>query len=178
MKTSEYQQLALVTESRDMESIQLRIGTERAIRLLHGGIGLATEAGEFLDGIKKYVFYGKAIDTVNLSEEMGDLFWYIAIVCDELGVAFDDVMETNIAKLKARYHGKFSEYRATNRDLANERAVLEKDGVRYRLPVFLQDTDPDKVICDTCMLPATEIPWYCVACGKDLGKGGALIRIE
>jgi uncharacterized protein YabN with tetrapyrrole methylase and pyrophosphatase domain len=62
---------------------------------------------------------------VNLAEEMGDLFWYIAVICDALEVSFEDVMERNIAKLKARYGDKFTEHAATNRNLEEERRILE-----------------------------------------------------
>ena len=95
-------------------------------RLLHAGIGLATEAGEFLDALKKHVFYGKELDTVNLSEEMGDIFWYCALIADELKIDFSQVMDTNIAKLKARYGDKFSEEKAEHRDLKTERTILEQ----------------------------------------------------
>jgi NTP pyrophosphatase (non-canonical NTP hydrolase) len=126
LQGTEYQGLAIVTENRDFETIRLRVSAERTLCLLHGGIGLATESGEFLDGLKKHIFYGKPIDAVNLAEEMGDLFWYIAVICTALGVTFEDVMERNIAKLQARYGDKFSEHRATNRDLIRERRILEE----------------------------------------------------
>ena len=51
----------------------------------------------------------------------GTLPW----VSNELDIPFDDIMEKNIAKLKARYGDKFSEHRATNRDLDKEREALE-----------------------------------------------------
>lgn len=105
--------------------IRLRVSMEQTLRLLHGGIGLATESGEFLDALKRHIFYGKPLDTVNLAEEMGDLFWYMAVVCNAVGVSFEDVMEKNIAKLQARYGSKFSEHRATNRDLIAERRILD-----------------------------------------------------
>lgn len=125
MDSSKYQKLAVVTENRDFEKIRTRITAERAIRLLHGGIGLATESGEFLDALKKHIFYGKPIDVANLGEEMGDLFWYIAVICDELGADFKSIMQTNIDKLQARYGDKFSEHRATERNLDAEREILE-----------------------------------------------------
>lgn len=62
---------------------------------------------------------------VNLAEELGDLFWYMAIVGDELGIKFEDVMDRNITKLKARYGEKFSEEKAEHRDLDSERKILE-----------------------------------------------------
>ncbi|MCB0379145.1 MAG: nucleoside triphosphate pyrophosphohydrolase family protein [Bdellovibrionales bacterium] len=125
MKTIDYIKNAVKTESRDFSAIGERLQSVQNQRLLHGGIGLATEAGEFLDALKKHVFYGKELDTVNLREEMGDIFWYCAIIADELEVDFKDVMERNIAKLKARYGEKFSEDKANHRDLDEERQILE-----------------------------------------------------
>jgi len=125
METKEYIQNAIKTESRDFSAIGQRLQSVENQRLLHGGIGLATEAGEFLDAIKKHVFYGKEIDKVNLREEMGDLFWYCAIIADELGVDFKDVMQRNITKLKTRYGEKFSQDKANTRDLETERKILE-----------------------------------------------------
>lgn len=94
-------------------------------RLLHAGIGLATESGEFLGAIKKSVFYGKEIDTVNLKEELGDILWYMAIAMDALETDFETEMEKNIKKLKARYGEKFSSDLAEKRDLEKEREILE-----------------------------------------------------
>jgi len=65
------------------------------------------------------------LDRVNMAEEVGDLFWYIAIIAYELGFEFESVMEKNIEKLKARYGEKFSQEKANLRDLAQERSILE-----------------------------------------------------
>ncbi len=125
MNSKEYIQDAIRTESTDFSAMNDRLTVDGTKRLLHAGIGLSTEAGEFLDALKKHIFYGKELDRVNLKEEMGDLFWYLAIACDELGVEFEPLMETNIAKLKARYGEKFTEHKAENRDLETERTILE-----------------------------------------------------
>ncbi len=95
-------------------------------RLLHAGIGLATETGEFLDALKKSVFYGKELDRVNLKEELGDMLWYIAIAMNELGTDFETEMERNIEKLEQRYPEKFTKEKSDNRDLGKERMILEK----------------------------------------------------
>ncbi len=126
MNSKNYIQDAIRTESTDFQSMDQRLGDNGTKRLLHAGIGLATEAGEFLDALKKHIFYGKELDRVNLKEEMGDLFWYMAIACDELGVEFEPLMERNIEKLKARYGEKFTENKAENRDLDSERLILEQ----------------------------------------------------
>ncbi len=95
-------------------------------RTMHAAFGLVTESGELLDMLKKYLFYGKIFDRTNLIEELGDLTWYLGIMCDANGIDLQDVFDRNIAKLKARYPEKFTEEAAINRDLDNERKVLEK----------------------------------------------------
>ena len=125
MNTKEYQKLALVTESPVDEAMVSRASSKQVIRLLHGAMGLVTEAAEILDALKKHIYYGKPLDLVNISEEQGDVEWYQAILSDEVGKDLDAAMETNIAKLKARYGDKFSEERALNRDLDIERGILE-----------------------------------------------------
>jgi len=126
MNSRDYIKDATRTESTDFSSMNTRFTEDGTKRLLHAGIGLSTEAGEFLDALKKHIFYGKELDRVNLAEEMGDMFWYLAIACDELGVEFESLMERNIAKLKARYGEKFTEERAEKRDLNTEREILEE----------------------------------------------------
>ena len=121
-----YIEKAIKTESKDFDKISNRLQDKSMIRLLHAGMGLATESAEFLDALKKAIYYGKKLDKVNLAEEMGDILWYCAIALDELGVSFEEVMEKNIAKLEARYPEKFTEEKAENRDLKTERDILEK----------------------------------------------------
>lgn len=125
MDSLTYQLLAEVTESKDFEAIAKRITTIRGMRLLHAQLGIASEGGELADQLKKHLFYGKELDTVNMAEEIGDLFWYCALASNELEIPFIDIMEKNIAKLKARYGDKFSEYAATHRNLDREREILE-----------------------------------------------------
>ena len=100
--------------------------TPKVIRLLHGAMGLCTESGELQDQLKKHIFYGKPLDLVNISEECGDLFWYLAETLTAIDARFVDVMQRNIDKLRARYPEKFTEDKAINRDLVAEREVLEK----------------------------------------------------
>lgn len=124
--TTTYIQDALRTESLITPLLVERLtGVTRDI---HALMGLVTETGELVDAFKKFVFYGKPIDEVNIKEEVGDLFWYIAILCDAHGLSFEQVMETNVAKLKARYPHKFTEQHAVQRDLNAERQTLEDNG--------------------------------------------------
>ena len=120
----EYQRLSLRTESHNstLESFAT-FGSNH--RLLHGAIGIATESGELLDAIKKHVWYGKPLDGANIEEEIGDVCWYLALLCSARGISLSTVMEMNIAKLRVRYPEKFTEEAALQRDLDAERKVLE-----------------------------------------------------
>jgi len=116
---------AITTESIDFIGISDRIHSLRTIRLLHATMGLATEAGEALDALKKHIFYNRPLDTINLQEELGDIFWYAAILADACDFTFEDTMQKNVAKLKARYPKRFTERDANTRDLELERRILE-----------------------------------------------------
>ena len=118
--TSEnYVPLAVATESNDFEAIRSRM-TDKNIRLLHAALGLATEAAEIADALKKHIFYGKDLDERNLIEELGDSEWYIAIGCDALGVDMNKILSDNIVKLYKRYGSSFSSKKAIDRDVDNE----------------------------------------------------------
>jgi NTP pyrophosphatase (non-canonical NTP hydrolase) len=108
------------------ESGAVPLGHQQLSRLLHAAMGIATEAGEFMDPLKKALFYDKQIDEVNLREEIGDLLWYIAIACDALDTTPELEMARVVAKLRVRYPDKFSDTEALNRNLEAERAVLEQ----------------------------------------------------
>ena len=126
MGPSDYVKNAVKTESNDFKKISERLSKEDNIRLLHAAMGLETEVGEFMDPLKKFFYYGKELDKVNLAEEVGDMMWYIAIACDTLNVDLGKIMETNIKKLQARYPSKFTEEDAVERDLKTERKILEE----------------------------------------------------
>ena len=83
--------------------------------LIHAAMGLAGEAGEFTDCIKKYAIYGQSLDKCNAIEELGDVLWFVALACDTLGVDMELVAARNIAKLQARYPEKYSDEHAAQR---------------------------------------------------------------
>jgi NTP pyrophosphatase (non-canonical NTP hydrolase) len=137
MDSKTYQKNALVTEARDLGPVKERLQDTRNVRLLHAAMGLSTEAAEFTDMMKKAIFYGKPVDEVNLKEEVADLCWYCAIALDALGSSFEEVMATNIAKLKARYGDKFTEAAAIERDLDKEREILENNPAKMAAVIGL-----------------------------------------
>jgi len=88
-------------------------------RLLTSGVGINAEGGEFLEIIKKMVFQGKPWNEDNrehLIIELGDIMWYVAQATQALGISFDEVIETNVNKLKKRYPGgEFDVHYSENR---------------------------------------------------------------
>lgn len=129
--TQQYQKLASRTEPNNMAAPWARLHpldqchSPVNMRLLHAAFGIQTEGGEFTDQLKRHVFYGKELDKVNLTEELGDVLWYVALACNALGIDMQDVMGRNIAKLQARFPEKFTEENALERDLDSERGILE-----------------------------------------------------
>jgi NTP pyrophosphatase (non-canonical NTP hydrolase) len=93
---------------------------------IHMIFGMITETGELTDAYKKNLAYGTPLDMVNVSEEIGDLMFYIASFCRMNKLDLEKILETNVAKLESRYPEKFSEYYANNRNLEKEREILEK----------------------------------------------------
>lgn len=93
--------------------------------IVHAIYGLCTEAGEVSEAFLKAAKTGK-FDEVNLKEEAGDLLWYLAMLFRELDTDFETVATTNINKLKARFPEKFTQEKAYDRDIVNEREVLER----------------------------------------------------
>lgn len=119
MTGNEYQELAMRTND-GLNTIRLaltmNINCDIIIaQLLNGVLGLTGEAGEVSDLVKKGIFHEKGIDLEHLKKELGDCAWYLAMICDACGFTLDDVMQTNIDKLKARYPEGFDTYRANNR---------------------------------------------------------------
>jgi NTP pyrophosphatase (non-canonical NTP hydrolase) len=76
--------------------------------LLHAAVGLAGEAGEVLDQIKKSTFTNKKEDLHKLVQEMGDVEFYMQALRNELAISRDHVLNENILKLEARHPDGFS----------------------------------------------------------------------
>ena len=88
---------------------------EPADDLMHAALGLAGEAGEFADAIKKHLVYGRELDRENAIEELGDVLWFVALGCATLGVSMSDVAQKNIDKLRKRYPEKYEDALAHRR---------------------------------------------------------------
>lgn len=81
--------------------------TDDDVQVLWAAVGLAGEAGETLDEIKKAIFHRHGIDLIKLSKELGDVLWYVVMLCTVTGLDVSAVMQENIDKLHARYPDGF-----------------------------------------------------------------------
>ena len=88
-------------------------------RLLTAALGLTAESGEFTEVVKKIILQGKPYNEENvfhLKRELGDICWYIGQACMALDTTFDEIIEMNVDKLKARYPGgEFNVHKSENR---------------------------------------------------------------
>lgn len=112
MNPNEYQKLAARTLI-DEPDFEL---TNDEVMLAWNALGLAGEAGEVADLVKKSVFHRHRLDTEKIVEELGDVLWYISALCTKLNIDLDDIMMNNIKKLNLRYPNGYSSAASINRD--------------------------------------------------------------
>lgn len=125
MTIKEYQELAMRTNDGLCNSRLLGKGltytTDRKENrvnpgeLINGALGLTGEAGEVSDIIKKYIFHRHDLEIEEIVKELGDVCWYVALLSYAIGVPLEEILETNIEKLKKRYPEGFSEENSINR---------------------------------------------------------------
>jgi NTP pyrophosphatase (non-canonical NTP hydrolase) len=100
---------------RETFSRRVRSSTSYEVGIMYDALGLAGEAGEIADYVKKWVGHGKVFDLDHVEKELGDVLWYVNRMTRRLGKTLRGVAMTNIAKLKARYPQGFSHEASENR---------------------------------------------------------------
>jgi NTP pyrophosphatase (non-canonical NTP hydrolase) len=87
--------------------------------LLTACLGMAAEAGEFIEIPKKIFFQGKPLTDENIfhmKRELGDIMWYWVNACRALDLDPNEVIAENVKKLESRYPGgTFDPYYSENR---------------------------------------------------------------
>lgn len=92
MNMNEYQKLAMKTAI---------FPTDMGV--YYATLGLAGEAGEIANKVKKFIRDGHSVDKEKeLISELGDVLWYVAAVADVIGVSLEDVAKDNMYKLAER----------------------------------------------------------------------------
>ena len=123
-KYTEFVDAVTSNESKDSGSFSVRLSDLYAEglpveRLLTAAVGMSAESGEFTEIVKKMIFQGKPVNDDNLfhlKRELGDIMWYVAQACMALDTDFNEIIEMNVEKLKARYPGgEFDVHYSENR---------------------------------------------------------------
>ena len=95
MELSEYQQRARSTAQ-----------YPRQAALAYPALGLAGEAGEVAEHIKKAIRDDGGVVSAErrtaVAKELGDVLWYVAQLATELELELEDVARTNLDKLASR----------------------------------------------------------------------------
>ena len=93
MNFSEYQKRANATAIYDSK-----------FSILYPTLGLAGEAGEVAEKVKKIIRDNKSIidERQDVAKELGDVLWYIAAVARDIGYSLEVIAEMNIEKLESR----------------------------------------------------------------------------
>lgn len=89
MNLNEYQKQAMTTCEEQCDNI------------IYMTLGLAGEAGEFANKVKKQIRDG-ALDEKAAMKELGDVLWYVAGCAKQLGYDLEDVARVNLLKLADR----------------------------------------------------------------------------
>lgn len=113
------------------------------MELVHASLGLAGEAGELVDLIKKSAAYGKALDNDKVLEEAGDVLHCLCRILTERGLTLEQAKEANLAKLAKRYPNGYSNQAAVSRSDKVVVSVVPPPGLSITnqagLPIELQE---------------------------------------
>ena len=104
MDANEYQKLAARTLI-DHPDFAL---SDWDIMVVWSALGLAGEAGEVANLVKKGILHQHGLDRVKLENELGDVLWYVAALCSKLDIDMGQVMQANVDKLLVRYPAGYS----------------------------------------------------------------------
>lgn len=78
-------------------------------------IGLCGELGEIAEPVKKHLYHKHELRREHLAKELGDMLWYLTLLCDKLDISLQDVLDANVKKLRERYPHGFDSDRSINR---------------------------------------------------------------
>ena len=76
--------------------------------LMTWGLGIAGEAGDVASCIKKTIAHEND-QRHGIKENIGDTMWYAAMICNFYGWDLQEILDSNIDKLKKRFPNGFTE---------------------------------------------------------------------
>jgi NTP pyrophosphatase (non-canonical NTP hydrolase) len=88
------------------QALRTAIFPNRGNNFTYPALGLAGEAGEVADKLKKVIRDNGGELTYPVAEavgkELGDVMWYVAVLADELGFDLESIAINNLEKLASR----------------------------------------------------------------------------
>ncbi len=124
MDASQYQKLAARTLI-DRPDFAI---DDTNMMILWNALGLAGEAGEVAELVKKGILHQHGLFYEKMAKELGDCLWYIAALCTKMDLDMGDVMAANIEKLKVRYPDGFK----SKDSVARVDTVADDNAEEYR----------------------------------------------
>lgn len=88
------------------EYMKMVRGRHVRISLVEAALGLASEAGEVAQIVRKHEYEYHAVNTGRLALELGDVLHYLVQACDYLDVSLEDLAELNKVKMQALDKGE------------------------------------------------------------------------
>ena len=71
--------------------------------IIYPSLGLTGEAGEVANKVKKIIRDGTNQNIIQeISNEIGDCLWYVAVLADDIGCKLSDIANNNLIKLENR----------------------------------------------------------------------------
>lgn len=77
-------------------------GPENDVTIERCVLGMAGESGEVCEKVKKFLREDDPEYLDDLEDEIGDVLWYIAQLCEQLDLEMNTVAERNVEKLADR----------------------------------------------------------------------------
>lgn len=130
MNLNAYQQEAQKTDRVPSRQKNSDAGADLVIPLL----GLAGETGELLSEYKKHLRDGDShlLFRERISEELGDLLWYVANVAAKFDLKLSDVARENLKKTKDRWNPQATGGRAFDADFKESEQLPRRFEVELR----------------------------------------------
>ncbi len=107
MNLKEYQEICKLTAKKDFET--------KIEEIMCWGLGVSGEAGDIASCIKKTFAHKKDVKD-GIKENIGDMLWYTAMICNYFGWNLEEILKENIEKLKKRFPEGF-DYQAVSRNM-------------------------------------------------------------
>lgn len=107
MNLKEYQKICKLTAKKDFKT--------EVEEIMCWGLGVTGEAGDIASCIKKTFAHKKDVKE-GIKENIGDMLWYTAMICNFFKWNLNEILNENIEKLKKRFPEGFN-YQSVDRDM-------------------------------------------------------------